>query len=130
MSSIPIAASALWTQIFILISYIAALGCLYHAARVGVLEYAEAKHLGHPRIARVLAAASQVVFFVVFVVFLWAIESWAHFRTPFYVYDESFQAEMIPRIPFAAFMPASWAPVPHKCSDLVQQLMSRAPTTE
>jgi 4-hydroxybenzoate polyprenyltransferase len=123
MSHMPITASPFWTYVFIGISYTAALGCLSHAVRMGALEYAVAKQLKHPRVARISAAASPALFFLGFVVVLWAIESWAHFRTPFYVYDESFERDMIPRIPFAAFMPASWAPVPHKCSDLVLQLM-------
>lgn len=119
---VPDPASTFWIRIFVFFVYALMLGCVYHAARVGALEYERARQLGYPPHVRVSAALTWLVFLALFAVLFWALESWAHFRTPFYLYDKGFP-DLIPRIPFRDYLSSAWQPIVHECSTTVQKLM-------
>src|ERR1041385_1981902 len=77
-----------WTHLFALTAYVAALACIYAAVAFGRQNGKDA-----PR----KAILSELGIFAFFAVMLWALESWAQFRTPFYVYSPTFLG-LVPRL--------------------------------
>jgi 4-hydroxybenzoate polyprenyltransferase len=116
---LPTPAPVFWVYLFVVLCYAAALGCVYHAARVGMTEFHEVSKRPWPWPA--LTGITWIGLFVLFVLACWSVESWAHFRTPFYVYDPAFP-DLIPRVPFKSWFPRL-VPQPHPCADTVRWLM-------
>jgi 4-hydroxybenzoate polyprenyltransferase len=75
-----------WTHVFTLCAYAMAAGCLYRGIKEGSRD-------------GVSAAFGQILIFAFFTFLYWFLESWAHHRTPYYVYSTTF-SDLIPRCPW------------------------------
>lgn len=106
MSS-PEVPSELWVNLFVLSCASLALCCLYHAVKVGLAEWSFALERRDSRFARIRAAITHVLSFALFAFLFWLLESWAHFRTPYYVYSPVFP-DLLPRLDFDALL--TWDP--------------------
>ena len=93
-----------WTALFVLISYLMGLACLYRCFRVGSRE-------GWWRGLR------EVGIFVLFCGLAYGVESWAHSRTPYYYYSVAFP-DRIARLPVER-LPFHRPPPPTRCGDYV-----------
>jgi 4-hydroxybenzoate polyprenyltransferase len=86
------------------------IGCLYHAIKMGAVEYRESRRVGYGTFSSSLAASTEVLALVLFAAAYWFLESWAHFRAPYYCYSNAFP-DLIQRLPLEPVM-AGFAPDP------------------
>ncbi|MGH7287908.1 MAG: hypothetical protein ACREI8_07810, partial [Myxococcota bacterium] len=81
----------IWRSLFMLGCYAMAAGCLFRGIREGT-------RAPTPR-ERWMQASGQVGLYAFLVFMFWLLESWAHHRTPFYLYDIRF-TDLLPRFRF------------------------------
>ena len=100
-----------WTTLFVGSCYLMGLACLWRCLRVG-------NEAGWSLALRELAV------FLLFCGLGYGVESWAHSRTPYYLYWQAFP-DRVPRIPFDsyAWFTHLFLPPSHPCSDLVMARM-------
>lgn len=91
--------------------YAMAAGCLYH----GIREGAQARPPHSPW----KQAGGQVFLFAFLVFAFWLVESWAHHRTPFYLYSTAF-GDLVPRFRFEGLVESG---VTNRCTKLVLALV-------
>jgi 4-hydroxybenzoate polyprenyltransferase len=111
-----------WFDFFSAVTYAAAGLCTYGAVKRGFAQHQRSSKRWH----RVYGVVGQLTVLVVFGVAMWALESYAHWRTPYYVYPQYLgtQTGFRDLIPFANF---SWVshPSSNVCVDHVNCLLNR-----
>ncbi len=115
--------SIVWVRLFVLACSALFLGCLYHAIKVGILEFNESRKRGDPRLGQLTAASTQVVFLVVFVCAYWLLESLAHTWTPYFVYAPEFPDGVRLGSFGTESFPDRFRPQSLGCTDYVQELV-------
>jgi hypothetical protein len=107
LETVP-APPTVWLTLFVLGCYAMAAGCLFRGIREGVRADTPC--------ARWRESSGQVFLFASLTFLFWLLESWAHHRTPFYLYSTAF-ADLVPRLRFEAL----GAPrgVENACTELV-----------
>src|SRR6516162_1469288 len=92
-SSIP-EPSFLWTTLFMVGSYAMAASCLFW----GIWEGTQRSST----LSKWKSASGQVLTFALLAGVYWFVESWAHYRTPFYLYSGQFP-DLLSRLPFESW---------------------------
>jgi hypothetical protein len=116
-TGVNLTSDPLCTYAFILLSYAMACGCLIHIVRDGL---ARSKKKGGPPAWN--AVGSQFLLFAFLVFGMLLVESYAHHRSPYYVYSSRFW-DRVGYVPLG-FLPAN--PLPNRCTELVRSLGDEA----
>lgn len=97
-----------WTDLFMLTCFLMATVCLYGGVR---------KALAEPE-RRTQAVLKELLVFGFFVFMFWSLESYAHYRTPYYAYSRSFH-DLVPQASY--FVP--WIQdLPRLCDQCTQHV--------
>src|SRR5215831_18321336 len=90
-------ASSVWVYAFTIVAYTMTAICVFGAIRRGHFQ-------GRWRSKPLHGVVTQLATLAFFVGMLWAVESWATFRTPYYAYATQFK-DLIPRFPWDMVFP-------------------------
>lgn len=100
-----------WTDVFMLASFAMACVVLFGGLR-RALRKSNAK-------ARASTALREVLVFGVFVLMFWSLESYAHYRAPYYAYSTSFR-DGLPRLHYFEHWVDHWPKLYDCCTDIVR----------
>jgi 4-hydroxybenzoate polyprenyltransferase len=113
----------IWARLFVIACGAMFAGCLYHAIKMGQIEYRQSCDRGDRKSVRITYAISQPALLIGFAVFYYFLESAARAWTPYFVYSAQFPDRIL-LFPFEAAQSPAWhQPVDTACTRYVRALV-------